>query len=228
MIATSLCPLPLPTLRRRGPEADRVGAQHDGGEGRPAVRADRLERRRWPRRPLDGGPGHGPGGLRQVRVALGHPRGGAAPPRLRRRGRRRQRGQQHHYPARRLHVVRRRRVLPGADVRHHGSLAEQGAPACRPRSAARAMALRAPGIRRAVLASPAQSPVRPPRVLTRAVTTHASSRPLQANAYRDETGWSHLEPVLSPPIENPFLATFTAAWFQVRARGSRISSAGGR
>jgi dienelactone hydrolase len=34
-------------------------------------------------------------------------------------------------------------------------------------------------------------------------------------ALRDLTGWSHLEPVLSPPIENPLLATFTAAWFKI-------------
>ena len=37
----------------------------------------------------------------------------------------------------------------------------------------------------------------------------------QAYAYRDEVGWSHLEPVLWPPIENPFLATYTAAWLKV-------------
>ncbi len=37
----------------------------------------------------------------------------------------------------------------------------------------------------------------------------------QAFLYRDEVGWSHLEPVLWPPIENPFLATFTAAWLKV-------------
>ncbi len=30
-----------------------------------------------------------------------------------------------------------------------------------------------------------------------------------------QVGSSHLEPVLLPPIENPFLATFTAAWFNV-------------
>ena len=33
--------------------------------------------------------------------------------------------------------------------------------------------------------------------------------------YRDQVGSSHLEPVLLPPIENPYLATFTAAWFNV-------------
>lgn len=37
-------------------------------------------------------------------------------------------------------------------------------------------------------------------------------RPL---AYRNEVGWSHLEPVMVPPIENPLLATFTAAWFKL-------------
>lgn len=40
-------------------------------------------------------------------------------------------------------------------------------------------------------------------------------------AYRDLTGSSHLEPVLVPPIENPFLATFTAAWFKVFLVGDR-------
>jgi hypothetical protein len=33
--------------------------------------------------------------------------------------------------------------------------------------------------------------------------------------YRNQVGFSHLEPVLSPPIENPMLATFTAAWFNI-------------
>jgi hypothetical protein len=33
--------------------------------------------------------------------------------------------------------------------------------------------------------------------------------------YRDVQGSSHLEPVLVPPIESPYLATFTAAWFNV-------------
>jgi hypothetical protein len=41
-------------------------------------------------------------------------------------------------------------------------------------------------------------------------------RPL---AYRNEVGWSHLEPVLLPPIENPLLATFTAAWFKLYLAG---------
>jgi hypothetical protein len=35
------------------------------------------------------------------------------------------------------------------------------------------------------------------------------------NAYRYEQGWSHLEPVLWPPCENPLLATYTAAWLKV-------------
>ena len=43
----------------------------------------------------------------------------------------------------------------------------------------------------------------------------------QAYAYRDEVGWSHLEPVLWPPIENPFLATYTAAWLKVFLNGDR-------
>jgi dienelactone hydrolase len=38
-------------------------------------------------------------------------------------------------------------------------------------------------------------------------------------AYRNEQGWSHLEPVLLPPIENPLLATFTAAWFKIYVAG---------
>ena len=43
----------------------------------------------------------------------------------------------------------------------------------------------------------------------------ASKLPL---LYRDEVGYSHLEPVLAPPIENPYLATFTAAWFKIHLR----------
>eukprot|EP01079_Euglenida_sp_SAG-EU17-18_P011725 gene11725-320_t len=39
--------------------------------------------------------------------------------------------------------------------------------------------------------------------------------------YRDEKGWSHLEPVLWPPIENPLLATFTAAWFKIFLSGDK-------
>lgn len=38
-------------------------------------------------------------------------------------------------------------------------------------------------------------------------------------AYRNQVGFSHLEPVLWPPVENPFLATFTAAWFKVYLDG---------
>ena len=48
----------------------------------------------------------------------------------------------------------------------------------------------------------------------------------QAYAYRDEVGWSHLEPVLWPPIENPLLATFTAAWLDVVIKGDRGTSYG--
>ena len=33
-------------------------------------------------------------------------------------------------------------------------------------------------------------------------------------------GWSHLEPVLAPPAENPLLATYTAAWMQVHLNGA--------
>ena len=39
--------------------------------------------------------------------------------------------------------------------------------------------------------------------------------PSTPKLYRDQVGFSHLEPVLIPPIENPMLATFTAAWFNV-------------
>lgn len=39
--------------------------------------------------------------------------------------------------------------------------------------------------------------------------------PTRPKIYRDLKGSSHLEPVLIPPIENPFLATYTAAWFKV-------------
>ena len=37
--------------------------------------------------------------------------------------------------------------------------------------------------------------------------------------YRDLKGSSHLEPVLWPPTENPLLATYTAAWFDVYLKG---------
>lgn len=40
-------------------------------------------------------------------------------------------------------------------------------------------------------------------------------------ALRDVTGYSHLEPLLAPPVENPRLATFTAAWFKVMLNGDR-------
>jgi len=39
--------------------------------------------------------------------------------------------------------------------------------------------------------------------------------------YRNLKGWSHLEPVLFPPIENPLLATYTAAWFKVHQQRQR-------
>lgn len=39
--------------------------------------------------------------------------------------------------------------------------------------------------------------------------------------YRNQVGFSHLEPVLIPPIENPMLATFTAAWFQIYLNGDK-------
>ena len=37
--------------------------------------------------------------------------------------------------------------------------------------------------------------------------------------YRNLYGSSHLEPVLVPPIENPYLATYTAAWFKIYVNG---------
>jgi hypothetical protein len=43
--------------------------------------------------------------------------------------------------------------------------------------------------------------------------------PVKPKVYRDQTGFSHLEPVLAPPVENPMLATFTAAWFKVYLGG---------
>ncbi len=45
-----------------------------------------------------------------------------------------------------------------------------------------------------------------------------------AFAYRDEVGWSHLEPVLVPPVENPLLATYSAAWLAVILRGDRAAA----
>ena len=41
------------------------------------------------------------------------------------------------------------------------------------------------------------------------------------SAFMEAVGWSHLEPVLAPPIENPLLATFTAAFFKVFLNGDR-------
>jgi len=43
----------------------------------------------------------------------------------------------------------------------------------------------------------------------------AAMPPTTPRLYRDLVGSSHLEPVLIPPIESPFLAAFTAAWFNV-------------
>lgn len=42
-----------------------------------------------------------------------------------------------------------------------------------------------------------------------------------SKVYRNQVGFSHLEPVLVPPIENPLLATFTAAWFQIYLNGDK-------
>ena len=41
------------------------------------------------------------------------------------------------------------------------------------------------------------------------------------SAYRYEVGWSHLEPMLWPPCENPLLATYTAAWLKIFLNGDR-------
>ena len=41
--------------------------------------------------------------------------------------------------------------------------------------------------------------------------------------YRDLVGSSHLEPVLAPPIEQPYLATFTAAWLEIFLGGNTSS-----
>jgi hypothetical protein len=38
-------------------------------------------------------------------------------------------------------------------------------------------------------------------------------------AYRNEEGWSHLEPILWPPCENPLLATYTVAWLKAFLKG---------
>ena len=47
---------------------------------------------------------------------------------------------------------------------------------------------------------------------TEALMAVVTARPA---AFRNEVGWSHLEPLLWPPCENPLLATYTAAWFKV-------------
>ena len=41
------------------------------------------------------------------------------------------------------------------------------------------------------------------------------------SAFVNAEGWSHLEPVLVPPIENPLLATYTAAWLKVFLNSDR-------
>jgi hypothetical protein len=50
-----------------------------------------------------------------------------------------------------------------------------------------------------------------------------NANPKLPAAYRDEVGWSHEEPNGRPDKgqgwENPYLATFTAAWFQVFLNG---------
>lgn len=43
--------------------------------------------------------------------------------------------------------------------------------------------------------------------------------------YRDLVGSSHLEPVPVPPIEQPYLATFTAAWLEILLGGNTSSRA---
>ena len=50
---------------------------------------------------------------------------------------------------------------------------------------------------------------------------YLNSTRVRPAAYRNLEGWSHLEPVLWPPAENPLLATFTAAWFKVTLLGDR-------
>jgi hypothetical protein len=46
-----------------------------------------------------------------------------------------------------------------------------------------------------------------------------TANPIRPSAYRNEVGWSHEEPNGRPDKgkewENPYLATFTAAWFQI-------------
>lgn len=50
-----------------------------------------------------------------------------------------------------------------------------------------------------------------------------AANPVVPSAYRNEVGWSHEEPNGRPDKgmawENPYLATFTAAWFQVFLNG---------
>jgi dienelactone hydrolase len=46
-----------------------------------------------------------------------------------------------------------------------------------------------------------------------------ATSPAYPKVYRNLAGSSHLEPVLIPPIENPYLATFTAAWFDIYLKG---------
>lgn len=53
-----------------------------------------------------------------------------------------------------------------------------------------------------------------------AFNASSSHGPLPS-AYRDVTGYSHLEPLLLPPIENPLLATYTAAWLKVFLNNDR-------
>lgn len=49
-----------------------------------------------------------------------------------------------------------------------------------------------------------------------AAFNHSSQGGRVPSAYREASGWSHLEPMLWPPdIENPLLATYTAAWLKV-------------
>ena len=45
--------------------------------------------------------------------------------------------------------------------------------------------------------------------------------PTKHKVYRDLKGSSHLEPVLWPPTENPLLATYTAAWFDIYIKGDK-------
>jgi len=49
----------------------------------------------------------------------------------------------------------------------------------------------------------------------------ATPKSAGSKVYRNVVGYSHLEPVLAPPIENPFLATFSAAWFKIYLNGQQ-------